>query len=153
MPTVGILQVSAKDKSNGNRKSIIISPDKGRPSEAEIEQMLKTAKDFEDDDRIIRETIEAKNNLESFTFNLKSQIEDDFNKQISQNDKDVVEEAINDVLEWLSNNTNVDKENYDEKKKDLEEIVTPIIQEYMKKSEPEINSDNFDEESPDHDEL
>lgn len=152
MDANGILQVSAKDKSNGNRKSIIISPDKGRPSEAEIDQMLKTAKEFEDEDRVIRETIEAKNNLESFAFNLKSQLED-ISKQISENDKDIVEEAINDVLEWISNNSDVDKEDYDERKKKLEKIVNPIIQEYMQKSETEMTNNNFDEDSSGHDEL
>jgi len=49
-------------------------------------------------------------------FNLKSQLEENSEK-ISKNDKDLVEEAINDVLEWLSNNPNADKELYDKKKK------------------------------------
>lgn len=153
MDANGILQVGAKDKSNGNKKSIIISPDKGRPSETEIEQMLKIAKEFEDEDRIVRETIEAKNDLESFTFNLKSQLEDNISKQIPENEKNTAEEAINDVLEWLSGNLDLEKEDYLQKKNELEETVNPIIQDYMRKSKTDMTNNNFDEESSDHDEL
>merc|ERR1739848_279544 len=46
----GILNVGAKDKSTGSEKSITISPDKGRPSEAEIEAMLKAAEEFAEED-------------------------------------------------------------------------------------------------------
>jgi len=152
MDANGILQVSAKDKLTGSKKSIVISPDKGRPSQSEIEKMLKTAKNFEKEDETIRETIEAKNSLESFTFDLKSKFEDNSQK-VPQHDKDVVEEAIKDILDWLSNNPNVDKEQYDEKKRHLEEIVIPIIQENIKNSETEINNDDLDGKQSDNDEL
>merc|ERR1711939_1174847 len=39
----GIINVAAADKSTGSSESITISPDKGRPSESEIEAMLKAA--------------------------------------------------------------------------------------------------------------
>ena len=61
----GILQVAANDKSTGNEQSITISPDKGHPSVAEIEAMLNAAEEFAEEDRIMRETVEPKNGLES----------------------------------------------------------------------------------------
>ena len=64
----GILNVAAKDKATGGEESITISPDKGRPSEAEIEAMLKAAEEFAEEDRMLREKIESKNGLESFAF-------------------------------------------------------------------------------------
>ena len=64
----GILNVAAKDKATGGEESITISPDKGRPSEAEIEAMLKAAEEFAEEDKMLREKIEAKNGLESFAF-------------------------------------------------------------------------------------
>merc|ERR1712224_240007 len=88
----GILNVAAKDKSTGTEKSITISPDKGRPSEAEIEAMLKAAEEFAEEDRVMRETIEAKNGLESFTFSLKSQLEDEekLKGKLSEEDSEAV---------------------------------------------------------------
>merc|ERR1712004_270371 len=73
----GILNVAAKDKATGGEESITISPDKGRPSEAEIEAMLKAAEEFAEEDKMMKEKIEAKNGLESFAFSLKSQLEDE----------------------------------------------------------------------------
>merc|ERR1712242_491657 len=86
----GILNVAAKDKTTGGEESITISPDKGRPSEAEIEAMLKAAEEFAEEDRMMREKIEAKNGLESFAFGLKSQLEDEdkLAGKLSEEDKD-----------------------------------------------------------------
>merc|ERR1719192_588706 len=90
----GILNVAAKDKATGGEESITISPDKGRPSEAEIEAMLKAAEEFAEEDRLMREKIEAKNGLESFAFGLKSQLEDEdkLAGKLSEEDKDTIEE-------------------------------------------------------------
>merc|ERR1712026_534545 len=115
----GIINVASADKSTGNRESITISPDKGRPSEAEIEAMLKAAEEFAEEDRMMREKIEAKNGLESFAFGLKSQLEDEEKLAGKLSD----EEAVNDVLDWLSSIDDAEKEDFDEKKAELEEIV------------------------------
>merc|ERR1712117_671049 len=154
----GILNVAAKDKATGGEESITISPDKGRPSEAEIEAMLKAAEEFAEEDRMMREKIEAKNGLESFAFGLKSQLEDEekLAGKLSEEDKDTVEEAVNDVLDWLTSNDDAEKEDFDEKKAELEEIVNPILQEYYQQYGGAAGGDDedFDDEDlPDHDEL
>jgi len=154
----GIINVAAADKSTGTRESITISPDKGRPSEAEIEAMLKAAEEFAEEDRMMREKVEAKNGLESFAFGLKSQLEDEekLAGKLSEEDKDTVEEAVNDVLDWLQSNDDAEKEDFDEKKAELEEIVNPILQEfYQQYGGAGGMDDDFDddEDLPDHDEL
>jgi len=156
----GILQVAAKDKSTGNEQSITISPDKGRPSEAEIEAMLNAAEEFAEEDRIMRETVEAKNGLESMAFGLKSQIEDEekLGGKLSAEDKEAIEDAVNDVLDWLSSNDDAEKEDFDEKKQELEEVVNPILQQYQGQAGPggegEGDDDDWDEDGlDDHDEL
>merc|ERR1712003_450979 len=156
----GILNVAAADKSTGNRESITISPDKGRPSEAEIEAMLKAAEEFAEEDRMMREKIEAKNGLESFAFGLKSQLEDEdkLAGKLSEEDADTVEEAVNDVLDWLQSNDDAEKEDFDEKKAELEEIVNPILQEFYQQYGGQggaggDDDDWDDEDLPDHDEL
>merc|ERR1712048_1256988 len=155
----GIINVAAADKSTGNRESITISPDKGRPSEAEIEAMLKAAEEFAEEDRMMREKIEAKNGLESFAFGLKSQLEDEekLAGKLSEEDADTVEEAVNDVLDWLSSNDDAEKEDFDEKKAELEEIVNPILQEFYAQhggAGGGMDDDDWDDDDlADHDEL
>lgn len=155
----GIISVSATDKAAGTSESITISPDKGRPSEAEIEAMLKAAEEFAEEDRMMREKVEAKNGLESYAFSLKSQLEDEekLGGKLSEEDKDTVEEAVNDVIDWLTTNDDVEKEDYDEKKEELQEIVDPILQEYAGQMGGAGGDDDFDDDDdddlPDHDEL
>merc|ERR1712076_74680 len=156
----GIINVAAADKSTGTRESITISPDKGRPSEAEIEAMLKAAEEFAEEDRMMREKIEAKNGLESFAFGLKSQLEDEekLAGKLSEEDHDTVEEAVNDVIDWLSSNDDAEKEDFDEKKAELEEIVNPILQEFYQQyggAEGAAGGDDDwdDDDLADHDEL
>merc|ERR1712224_498332 len=151
--------MGAADKSTGTRESITISPDKGRPSEAEIEAMLKAAEEFAEEDRMLRERIEAKNGLESYAFGLKSQLGDEekLAGKLSEEDEDTIEEAVNDVLDWLSSNDDAEKEDFDEKKAELEEIVNPILQEFYQQyggAAGGADDEDFDDEDlPDHDEL
>merc|ERR1719464_155873 len=156
----GILNVAAKDKATGGEESITISPDKGRPSEAEIEAMLKAAEEFAEEDKMMREKIEAKNGLESFAFGLKSQLDDEekLAGKLSEEDAETVEEAVNDVLDWLTSNDDAEKEDFDEKKAELEEIVNPILQEFYQQhggmgGEAGGDDDWDDDDLADHDEL
>jgi len=155
----GILNVGAKDKTTGKEETITISPDKGRPSEAEIEAMLKAAEEFADEDKKMRETVEAKNGLESMAFSLKSQIEDEekLGGKLSAEDKEAIEDAVSDVLEWLQSNEDAEKEDFDEKKTELEEVVNPILEQYQQQmgGQPggEGEEDFDDEDLPEHDEL
>merc|ERR1711877_31522 len=45
----GILNVKAADKGTGNEEEITITADKNRPSQEEVEEMIRTAAQFEDD--------------------------------------------------------------------------------------------------------
>merc|ERR1719479_291696 len=73
----GILNVHAQDKGTGNEEEITITADKNRPSDEEINEMIESAKRFEAEDKRMRETVEARNQLEGTAFSLLSQIDDD----------------------------------------------------------------------------
>lgn len=60
----GIMKVSAKDQATGKEQQIIIQPSGGL-SKAEIDKMIKNAEAFKMDDQKKRESIEAKNHLDS----------------------------------------------------------------------------------------
>ncbi|KAG0173814.1 ATPase with role in protein import into the ER [Apophysomyces sp. BC1034] len=124
----GILKVSAADKASGKSESITITNDKGRLSQEEIDRMVKEAEEFADEDRAVRERTEAKNQLENYIYTLKGQLSDDgaLGAKISEDDKDAIQDAIRDKLDWLDENQAAEKEDYDEKREELESVVNPI---------------------------
>lgn len=124
----GILNVSAVDKSTGKENKITITNDKGRLSKEEIERMVKDAERYKEDDEKQKSRIAAKNSLESYAFNIKSTIEDDKLKdKISEDDRKKVLDKVNDTLRWLDSNQLAEKEEFDDKQKELEGICNPII--------------------------
>ncbi|XP_035212386.1 allergen MAG29-like, partial [Stegodyphus dumicola] len=124
----GILIVSAVDKSTGKENKITITNDKGRLSKEEIERMVKDAERYKDGDDKQKSRIAAKNSLESYAFNIKSTIKDDKLKdKISEDDRRKVLDKVNDTLKWLDSNQLAEKEEFDDKQKELESICNPII--------------------------
>merc|ERR1711970_485027 len=124
----GILNVSAMDKSTGKENKTTITNDKGRLSKEEIEKMVNDAEKFKQEDEKQRERITAKNNLESYCFNLKQSMEDDKVKdKISADEVKKVLEACNEAIKWLDANQLGDKEEYEHKQKEIEQICNPII--------------------------
>jgi len=73
----GILHVSAKDEGTKKEETITIKNDKGRLSQEEIERMVKEAETFADEDKKLKDRVDAKNNLESFAHGIKTQLNDD----------------------------------------------------------------------------
>merc|ERR1712224_96967 len=153
---------AAKDKGTGNGEEITISPDKGRPSEAEIDAMLRAAEEFAEEDKLMAETVQAKNALEGMAFSLKSQLEDEdkLGGAVSEEDKEALEDAIADTLDWLQSNPDAEKEDFDEKKAELEEIVNPIMEQYAGQmggnaggAGGDDDDDDWDSDYDDHDEL
>lgn len=124
----GILNVSAVDKSTGKENKITITNDKGRLSKEEIERMVKEAESYKDEDDKQKERITAKNSLESYAFNIKSTMEDEKLKdKISEDDRKKVHDKIQETIHWLDANQLADKEEYDHKQKELEQLCNPII--------------------------
>ncbi|XP_066983169.1 heat shock cognate 71 kDa protein-like [Macrobrachium rosenbergii] len=124
----GILNVSAADKSTGKENKITITNDKGRLSKEEIERMVQEAEKYKADDEKQRERISAKNNLESYCFNMKSTVEDDkFKDKVPEEDRNKIMEACNDAIKWLDTNQLGEKEEYEHKLKEIEQICNPII--------------------------
>lgn len=58
-----ILTVTGVEKGVGKSETISITNDMGRLSKSEIEEMIKSAEKFEEEDRKIKERIDAKHSL------------------------------------------------------------------------------------------
>ena len=126
----GILQVSAEDKGTGKAEKITITAEKGRLSEEEIERMVKEAEEFAEEDKKVKDRIDARNGLESYLYNLKNTLEDDekgISDNISAEDKKELQDMIDETLDWMDSNPEADKEDYDEKMKEVEQVANPIM--------------------------
>jgi len=125
----GILQVSAEDKGTGNKEKITITNDQNRLTPDDIERMIKDAEKFADDDKKVKERVEARNELESYAYSLKNQIadKDKLGAKLSDEDKTKIEEAVDESIKWLESNSDVDSSEFKKQKKELEDIVQPII--------------------------
>nr|XP_033500542.1 heat shock 70 kDa protein 1-like [Epinephelus lanceolatus] len=124
----GILNVSAVDKSTGKVNKITITNDKGRLSKEEIERMVQEADRYKAEDDVQRDRISAKNSLESYAFNMKSSVQDENLKdKISEEDKKKVTEKCEETITWLENNQLAEKEEYQDKQKELEKVCSPVI--------------------------
>lgn len=125
----GILQVSAEDKGTGSKEKITITNDQNRLTPEDIEQMIKDAEMFADEDKKLKERVESRNELESYAYSLKNQINDKekLGAKITDEDKEKIEEAVNEKITWLEENQEADGEDFKAQKKELEEIVQPII--------------------------
>jgi L1 cell adhesion molecule like protein len=124
----GILNVSAEDKTTGNKNKITITNDKGRLSQEDIDRMVKEAKTFECEDLRHRERIESRNGLENFAFSMRNSLKDDkYEVSLKEEEKDAINESANRTIEWLEHNQDAEKEELDEKLKELNLLCQPLV--------------------------
>lgn len=125
----GILRVSAEDKGTGNKEKIVINNDQNRLSPDDIERMVKDAEKFADEDKKVKEKVEARNELESYAYSLKNQVGDKekLGAKLSDEEKKKIEEAVDKKIAWLGENSDADAEELKQQKKELEDIVQPIV--------------------------
>ena len=144
----GILHVRAEDKAAKKSQSITITNDKGRLSQDEIDRMVKEAEEFAEEDKRVKEKIDARNKLETYIYNMKSTIndKDKLSDKIDPDDKEKIQAALKESLDWLDDNQNAETEEYDEKLKEVEAVCNPVIKKVYEKSGEA--SDGEEEEEP-----
>ncbi|KAL9686377.1 hypothetical protein QQ045_023835 [Rhodiola kirilowii] len=151
----GILSVKAEDKAAKKSHSITISNEKGRLSQEEIERMVKEAEDFAEEDKKVRERIDARNQLETYIYNMKNTINDEgkLAEKIDLDDKEKMESALREALEWLDENQSAEKDDYVEKLKEVEAVCNPVIKEVYERSGGSKSSEDSEDDDDLHDEL
>lgn len=125
----GILLVSAEDKGTGNREKIVITNDQNRLTPEDIDRMIRDAEKFSDEDKKLKDRVDARNELESYAYSLKSQVGDKekLGAKLSDDDKTTIEGAVDGAIKWLEENPEADAEEYKKQKKQVEDVVQPII--------------------------
>jgi len=138
----GILQVSAEDKGSGKAEKITIEAETGRLSDADIERMIEEAELYAEEDKLARETIDCRNGLESYAYNLKNTLEDDENGKVSAEDKKDLLDSVDDVLDWLEENMmDMPKDECLAKQKEIEAVANPIMRSFYSSGGTEFEED------------
>ncbi len=124
----GILNVSAEDKTTGQKNKITITNDKGRLSKDEIEKMVQDAEKYKGEDEEHKKKIDSKNTLENYAYNMRNTIKDEkIASNLDPASKKKVEDAVEAAIQWLDHNQLAESDEFDDKMKELESICTPII--------------------------
>ncbi|XP_056855512.1 heat shock 70 kDa protein 5-like [Raphanus sativus] len=124
----GILNVSAEDKTAGVKNQITITNDKGRLSKEEIEKMVQDAEKYKAEDEQVKKRVEAKNSLENYAYNMRNTVKDEkLAGKLDQEDKQKIEKAIDETIEWIEGNQLAEVDEFEYKLKELEGICSPII--------------------------
>jgi len=131
----GILNVSAVDKTTGKSNKITITNDKGRLSKEEIDRMVSEAEKYKAEDAEVAERIASKNSLESYAYQLRNSISDEkISSLLEAEDKEKLNKAIDDTIEWLDHNQEATKDEYEGRRKELEGVANPIMTKMYQKA-------------------
>merc|ERR1712072_1204787 len=125
----GILNVGAEDKGSGKSEKITITNDSGRLSPEE--------------DKLERERVDAKNDLETWLFNQKSDLKEKY-KGMEEDDNEQALDTVQDAIKWLEDNKEADKEDFTDKKAEVEEVIKPLIDAAKESSSDDVDEDDID---------
>merc|ERR1719482_1566593 len=131
----GILNVGAEDKGTGKAEKITITNDKGRLTEDQIEKMIKEAEQYADEDKKVKERVDAKNSFDGYLHSMRNAAEGSgdnkgLSEKLDDEEKEKIMDAIKDGQSWLDSNPEAEAEEIKEKQKEVEGICAPIISKY-----------------------
>jgi len=125
----GILSVSAKDSASGNTNSVTVTNEKGRLSQAKIEEMVEDAERHKEADRAVKERVEARNKLEHLAFSIQAALTDPDKGVADKADPALVAEveaALEEVNLWLDDHQDAEAADFEEKAKELNAVWSPV---------------------------
>lgn len=120
----GILDIVAVDKASNTSKNITITNNRTRFTEEQIQEMIDEAIKMEEADKLKRQTIDTKNNLEQFIHNIRNTLDEP--NQINSEDRKQIEALCSNVINFLEDNPNETIETYETKRKEVEDVWEPI---------------------------
>lgn len=133
----GILHVSAKDKATGKENKITIKANSGL-SEAEIQQMEEDAIKYADEDRKLREVVDARNAADGKLHSVKKSLVEHGDK-IEAAEKEAIENAIKDLEDVMQSD---DKEAIEAKTNALTEASQKLGEKVYAAQQAEANTES-----------
>ena len=98
----GIVNVSAKDKATGKEQNIRIQASGGLKDE-DIEKMVKEAEQHAEEDKKVKEAIEARNHADALIHETEKLLKENGDK-IGTSEKESIEKAVQDLKDVLDSN-------------------------------------------------
>jgi len=90
--------------------------------------MVQEAEKYREEDEQNKCKIEAKNGLENYCFTMRNTLQEEKLKdKFEGDDKDKIEKAVQEALDWLDKNQLAEKDEFEAKQKELEGVVNPIM--------------------------
>jgi L1 cell adhesion molecule like protein len=131
MDANGIMNVSALEKGTGKTNQIVITNDKGRLSKEDVERMLAEAEKYKEEDEAEGRRVSAKNGLESYAYSLRNTLSDSkVDEKLDASDKETLRAEIDKIVNWLDENQQATREEYEEHQKELEGVANPIMMKF-----------------------
>jgi len=148
LDTNGILNVHATEESTGLSKNITIKNDKGRLSQEEIDRLVKESEEFAEQDKEMKARVESKNNLENYIFSIKNSLNAELKSKLGEENCIKIENIISDGLNWVDENDNATTEEYDNKRKEIETQVQPILMQAYQQQTAQSQANTSEPEKP-----
>ena len=126
------------------RTSRIVSPitnESGRLSKDEVERMVMEAEKYAEDDKKHSECVHSKNDLESLLHSSKQRMDDEKIK-IETGDREKIRTKCADIKTWIDGNPNAEKLDFEEKNKELEDMMTNLSLEHESPGAEKENTNN-----------
>lgn len=133
----GILHVSAKDKATGKENKITIKANSGL-SEEEIQRMEDDAAAHEEEDKALRELVDARNQGDAMIHSVKKSLEE-YGDKLDTDEKTKIEDAIKDLEDVLKDG---DKETIETKTNALMEASQKLGEKINAEQQAQANADS-----------
>jgi L1 cell adhesion molecule like protein len=127
LDTNGILQVSAQEESTQKIQKITIT-NKEKFTQEQIEEMIKVAEEFAEQDKVEKNRIEAKNTLENYVYNVRNSTDnEELRSKLGEDKCQDLNDIVIDAIQWIDENQELSANEYKTKQRELERKVNPIL--------------------------
>lgn len=126
----GILNVSAEDKSTGQKDRITITNDKGRLSKEEVERLVEEAAVYAQEDELQKRKVDKRNEFEQYLYSARNSIRDGNAPgltNLTEDDKQLIETTVTENIDWLDSNKLAEIDELEDKKRVAEEVMAPVM--------------------------
>jgi molecular chaperone DnaK len=133
----GIVNVSAVDKSTGKKQSITLRSSGGL-SDAEVERMVQEAESMREADGRKKDTVAAKNDAETLSYQVEKQLSE-LKDKMSSTDAEELKKKMEDLRAYLAEDPDLDE--LKAKTKDLQEKSWKVTQEAYQQASSQSSSE------------
>jgi len=91
--------------------------------------MIADSEKYAEEDKAIKAKIDAKNQFENYIYQMKNSVEDKdkLADKLDSDDISSIQDALTDASDWLNANSDAEKEDFEDKLKELQSVCDPII--------------------------